>query len=603
MNHTLGVGREAGLGWRELRAVPVHLQNVPRHRFGFAMHLQLEPLRQQRLQHQANLMRTRRGRRLRLNVITFGLHPRRPARDLIVLNFICLLDQILKTALHAETVRTDSVGHARPVRVGGPYGRHVEYLTDKNAEKDRQFHIPIICQNKHMRAGLIMFVIAGVARSATVSGIVTDAQTHLPLQGVAIAANGAIIRTDIEGRYSLPVPPGAIYLAASRTGYFTPSSDAAPLSIGESETVQRNFELRPLLKIYGVVEDYDTGERIPGCHVFAMQRIYALGRAWHVPAGLITADTRSGKFEIRNLEPGDYVLEIVPEETAPLTSPDANPKPSKKFHGWSYYPDASRIEMAAPIKVTEAGDVPVTIRLRKREPRAISGTVTAPASFELLRYVGDETRTVATGTLSAAGPFRIAGLPEGEYLLTARGSNDTLAAIPITVGDHDITDLRVAPTPGQIVAGTVRMADSGAPLPPALRLGVIPDLPFRTTYTERRVKVTDGRFVVATGPAPYQARLSGLPDGYVAIGGPDYVIVKTGSLTGKIKDGEYMLLPGGTTLIGEFAIDLAPGKYQVAKLEGDEPKLIGNKEFLQAKAAATTTTIEIKTGETTTFQP
>jgi hypothetical protein len=242
-----------------------------------------------------------------------------------------------------------------------------------------------------MRARLVIFLsMAWVARAATIFGIVTDARTHLPLQGVAITANGAIIRTDIEGRYSLDVAPStAVHLAASRTGYFAATK---PATVPADETIRRDFELRPLLKISGVVEDYDTGERIPGCHVFAMQRIYALGRAWHVPAGLITADTRNGQFEIRNLEPGEYVLEIVPEETAAVTNPEAKPAPSKKFQGWSYYPDANSIETAAPVTVTEAGDVPVTIRLRKREPRAISGTVTVPASFELLRHFGDQSR-------------------------------------------------------------------------------------------------------------------------------------------------------------------------------------------------------------------
>ena len=449
---------------------------------------------------------------------------------------------------------------------------------------------------------LFSMATACAAQTATISGIVTNALTHLPLQGAAITANGGIARTDIEGRYSLSVaPPATVNLAASRTGYF---AVAKPATLVAGETLQRSFELRPLLKISGVVEDYDTGERIPGCHVFAMQRIYALGRAWDVPAGLITADTRYGQFEIRNLEPGDYVLEIVPELTAPVTTPQAEPEPpSKKFHGWSYYPDASRIEMAAPITVTESGDVPVTIRLRKREPRAISGTVTVPATLALLRYVGDQARTVASGDLSAAGPFRIAGLPEGEYLLTARGIDGTFAAVPITLGDHDLTDLRVAPAPNPIVAGTVRMVDFGAPLPPQLRVEIIPSVSFRSTGTVGRVKVTDGRFSFATTPGPYEAHLTGLPEGYAALGGPDYMIAKTGSLRGNVKDGEYILLPGGAKLIGEFTIDLAPGRYQVAKLEGAETKLIRNKEFLQAKAAAATTTIEIKAGEITVFKP
>jgi len=510
--------------------------------------------------------------------------------------------------MHAETIRTDAEWHPRTFWVGRPYGRNIEHLPHQSAQQHRQFHIPIIAakiwQNKRMRSRLVILfsmATACAAQTATISGIVTDALTHLPLQGAAITANGGIARTDIEGRYSLAVAPSAtVHLAASRTGYF---AEARPATVPAGETLDRNFELRPLLKISGVVEDYDTGERIPGCHVFAMQRIFALGRAWHVPAGLITADTRNGQFEIRNLEPGEYVLEIVPEETVPITTPDAKPGPSRKFHGWSYYPDASRIEMAAPVTVTEAGDVPVTIRLRKREPRAISGTLAASAWLELLRYVGDQARTVASGDVSAAGPFRIAGLPEGEYLLTARGVDAALAAIPVTVGDHDLTDLRVAPGRGQIVTGTVRMADSERPLPPDLRVEIIPSVSFRSTGTVLRVKVTDGRFAFATTPGPYEAHLTGLPEGYAAVGGPDYTISKTGSLRGNVKDGEYILLPGGTTLIGEFSIDLAPGKYQIAKLEGAETKLVRNKEFLQARAAAATTTVEIKAGETAIFKP
>jgi hypothetical protein len=454
---------------------------------------------------------------------------------------------------------------------------------------------------------VIFFVIACTVHGATISGIVTDALTHLPLQGAAITANGGIARTDIEGRYELPVPPGAaVQLAVSRNGYAAPAGGLVTVRSGE--TLERNFELRPLMKITGIVEDYDTGERIPGCHVFAMRRIYALGRAWHVPAGLITADTRTGKFEIRNLEPGDYVLEIVPEETTPVTSPEANPQPSKKFHGWSYYPDVGRIEMAAPVTVTGTGDVPVTIRLRRREPRAISGIVTVPASLELLRYTGEDIRIAATGALSTAGAFRIAGLPEGEYFLTAHGPGGTTATVPVTVGDRDIADLRLAPAPGRVVTGTVRMADSGEALLPGLHVGVIPAHPFRAIFTEQQANVTNGRFELGNVPSEYEALLKGLPQGYVAVAGPgsglDYTIAKTGSLSGKLKDGdEYVLLPDGTALVGAFAIDLAPGKYQVARLEGDEPKLIRNKEFLKAKAAAGTSTVEIKTGQTTVFKP
>jgi carboxypeptidase family protein len=459
---------------------------------------------------------------------------------------------------------------------------------------------------------VILFATACIAQAATISGVVTDALTHLPLQGAAIRANGGIARTDIEGRYELAVPPAtAVQLAVSRNGYAAPATVGGPVTVRSGETLERNFELRPLMKISGVVEDYATGERISGCHVFAMRRIYALGRAWHVPAGLITADTRNGKFEIRNLEPGEYVLEIVPENIAPIPAHDTKSRSTKKFNGWSYYPDANRLEMAAPITVTEGADVPVTIRLRKREPRSVSGTATLPVSIELVRYGLDERRTVASGTLFAAGPFRIDDLSDGDYHLVAHAANGMVADVPLSLGDRDITDVRVAPAPGPTISGTVRTADSAMPLPPKLRFEIAPIYPLYpldTMNSQKEVDVTDGHFEVVTDTEEFEARITGLPEGYAAAAGLgprlDYTIVKTGSLSGKLKDGdEYILLPGGTTLIGEFTIDLAPGKYQIAKLEGDEPKLISKKEFLQAKAAAATATIEIKGGETTPFQP
>ncbi len=456
------------------------------------------------------------------------------------------------------------------------------------------------------RLSILLSVLCPCAQSATISGVVTDAKTHLPLQGVAVTAGGGIARTDIEGRYSLAVTSsGAVPLAVSRTGYAVPAANA--VTVGSGETVERNFELRPLMKISGIVEDYDTGERISGCHVFAMQRIYALGRAWHASAGLITADTRNGQFEIRNLEPGNYVLDIVPENATPVATPDSKSQYPKKFHGWSYYPDANRLEMAVPITVTEAGDVPVTIRLRMREPRSVSGTVTLPARMELVRYGLDERRTIASGSLAAAGPFRIDNLPDGDYHLISHAANGMVADIPLTVGDRDITDLRVTPAPGTTIGGTVRMEDSTKPLPPKLRFGIAPLYPLDTMNSQEQVDVVNGHFEVVTDTDEFEARITGLPEGYAAVAGPaprlDYTIAKTGSLSGKIKDAEYILLPGGTTLIGEFTIDLAPGKYQIAKLEGDETKLVRNKEFLRAKAAAETITIEIKAGETTAFQP
>lgn len=446
------------------------------------------------------------------------------------------------------------------------------------------------------------------AQTATISGIVTDALTHLPLQGAAITANGAIMRTDIEGRYSLNVAPSAaVPIAASRTGYFAPAP-AAPASIAAGENLQRNFELRPLLKITGVVEDYDTGERIKGVHVFALQRIYALGRAWHIPAGLITADTRSGTFEIRNLEPGNYVLEFVPEDETTVSTGHMQTAPSTKFHGRGYYPNVERLEMAAPISVT-VGDVPVTVRLRKPETHSISGSVTRAAFLQLVRYDATGPRAVCTFTFPYADSFHIDDLPGGEYRLVALTTDGMGADIPLSLGNRDITDIRVKPGPGGIVAGTVRMEDSSLPLPSGLGFGIaLFHAGILRLQDDRQAPVTNGRFQIPVEIDEFEARLTGVPQGYAAVSDAaapwDYTIRKVGQLSGTMQgDADYVLLPGGTTLAGTFAIDLAPGKYQIARLEGDERKLARDPEFLKAKSAEALKTVEIRAGEITTLAP
>src|SRR6202021_1729362 len=108
--------------------------------------------------------------------------------------------------------------------------------------------------------------------------------------------------------------------------------------------------------------------------------------------------------------------------------------------------------------------------------------------------------------------------------------------------------VRVAPAPGRTITGTVRMEDSAVTLPPKLRFGIWPVFPLNTFNIQKQVEVTNGHFEVATDTDEFEARITGLPQGYAAVAGPpprlDYTIIKTGSLNGNVKAGdEYILLP------------------------------------------------------------
>ncbi|MCA0757614.1 PQQ-binding-like beta-propeller repeat protein [Paenibacillus sp. N4] len=92
-------------------------------------------------------------------------------------------------------------------------------------------------------------------------GIVTDAETGLPVQGAnveAIGGNGSSIgsgSTDAEGRYSIVLPPGAYTLKATKLSY---SAAAGSIGILEGKTARLDMSMKPVLV------DAGTGKKIEG---------------------------------------------------------------------------------------------------------------------------------------------------------------------------------------------------------------------------------------------------------------------------------------------------------------------------------------------------
>src|SRR5215469_1040240 len=410
-----------------------------------------------------------------------------------------------------------------------------------------------------------------LAQNATISGVVTDSSTRMPLQGAQVTAANATARTDIEGRYTLSVAPAeGIRIDARRNGYFAAAAaeELGALAAGQSQS--RDFTLRPLLKISGSIDE-------TGCQVFALRRVSALGRFWYVPYGLSTADTRAGKFEIRNLVPGEYVLEIVPEITG-----------SDHCRGWSYYPGAGRIEMAAPISVL-ATDTALNIRFAHRDLRSISGTVTVPSSLQLIRYVAGEIRIVARLNVIKRGPFQIDGVPEGDYHLIAVTASGLASDTEVSVLEHDVSGLFIEPEPGVQISGTVR-TDDDSPVPQSVKIGMR-RAGGRNPWIVETVlsNVSGGKFeILKTATSDPQIAVMGLPKDYAVT--PEstnfnWVLTRQrGTLAGDAKQEDIVLMPGAISLAGAFSITLAPGFYKVLRLTGDEKLLRADREFLNAKA-------------------
>ena len=82
------------------------------------------------------------------------------------------------------------------------------------------------------------------AQDATVSGTVVSVDNGEPLLGAAIQVVGTSLgtTTDIDGTYSLTVPPGTYTLRASYTGYEAQEIEVSP---GPGQSLVQSFSLEP----------------------------------------------------------------------------------------------------------------------------------------------------------------------------------------------------------------------------------------------------------------------------------------------------------------------------------------------------------------------
>lgn len=390
--------------------------------------------------------------------------------------------------------------------------------------------------------------------TGTITGKVTDASTGQPVPVVHVSSttggpgdNFIGTLTGLDGAYTLEnVPAGAVHMILNRDGYkmiLEPTGRGTfPLATGE--TLRRNFSMHPQARIYGRLIDRNTGEGITGHTVSAVLREWQPGRTYYINRD---GEQKGDQFNIGNLDPGNYLLEIDPDEQPVFVfGPDAPPKPaSKKVYGRAWYPDAASIEAAVPIHLAEGESRKIDISLHSRETHLISGVLTAARELEgqPITFVLDTGRPL-DGTVTvmpAPGAFRIDNLAPGTYrlaLTSGKPANNirnlrdyTLAMLEsgaagkppavngvgdygFEIGDRDIEDYKIALLPYASVTGEFRMLEKDAQLPAKLGVAMGP-LDYDALVFVRAPSAHDGHFRQDwLHPGDYWPRLNGLPKGY-----------------------------------------------------------------------------------------
>ena len=446
--------------------------------------------------------------------------------------------------------------------------------------------------------------------AGTIAGKVTDAATGQPIPGVHVSSTtggpgdnfvGSLTGTD--GAYTLEnVPAGAVHMILNRDGYkmILEPAGRGTFPLGSGETLRRDFTMHPQARISGRLIDRETGASITGHTVSAVLIESRPGQTYYIARD---GEQKGEQFNIANLDPGDYLIEIDPDaQPVFVFGPDPPPKPApKKVYGTAWYPDSSTREAAVPIHLAEGESRKIDISLRSRETHSISGTLTAPRELEgqpitLALDAGRELNgTVAM--MPAPGIFRIDNLAPQGYRLALTGgkpANDNrslrdyftamlnsgavgktpavngVGNYSFEIGDRDIENYKIALLPYASVAGEFRMLEPDAKLPAKLGMTMAPLDPGWMGFV-RGIAAQDGRFREDwLPPGEYWPYVNALPKGYavaqilfdgaspqntvLALSTPDthltFVLTsRPGSISGVVRDGNQDPVRGATVLL------------------------------------------------------
>lgn len=493
-------------------------------------------------------------------------------------------------------------------------------------------------------AAIVLFACTAFAQTdVTLSGKVTDATTHQPIAGARVDWCCAQVsaNTDANGAWSLHIRPvdSEGNVSVVKPGY------AAVNRAIPSPTVSRtlDFEMRQAAHLSGRIVDGDTGKPLAGFTVLASIREGG-GAAMFIAQPSAT----DGSFAItRDLNAGDYVLEIDPPSGSRVFT--ENTKPDQTDYGRSWFPGVRRAEMASPVTLLSGVDRGIELRLHKRELHHIAGVLRVPEGREnsaiaiSLTAGGQIVQPLVSGEVPGAGAFRIDGLAEGTYhLQAALKSADGLAVAfggqSVELTSHSIDDVKLTLRGAIAVRANVVMAEDRAEAPKGSQLAINAwPVPFFAGVSAKMgfIRLSKDRLSLeGYPPGEYWPTLK-VPEGYavtsvifngrpvanstVDLESPESVVSfivtsRPAGVSGIVRDGNQRALPGTIVVLlpetlpdslerfdrtsvrvttadgnGAFRLtSLPPGRYRAVLLTGSDRERVArlpDVEFLRLQAS------------------
>ena len=396
------------------------------------------------------------------------------------------------------------------------------------------------------------------AGTASISGIVSAADTGRPLKRVRVVVAGAgaarqarSAMSDERGRFQVPgLPAGEYTITATKAGYVDvmfgqrrAMGNGTPVQIADGQQLSNiNLQLPLGGVITGRVLDED-GEPLARSFVSVLRYQYVQGTRRLVTAGNDQSDDR-GQFRIYGLPPGEYYVSVSGGPTferfltrvaeTGSNAGVADDAEAKNDYAPTYYPGVTSLAEASRVRLTIGQELPgIDLQMQMVPMATVRGVVGGAVGRANVVLVPDDGLPAGAammrgqalrGATEEDGTFIITRVPPGRYTAVARENDGRQGAAvqagiqPVIVAGQDAT-VNLVMTAGAQVSGTITLEAAATPVPKnfagfRVSLAALEGVPMPGRQARPGEPADDGTFSI-TGlmPGRYLIRANG-PSGW-----------------------------------------------------------------------------------------